>query len=315
MASLKGIVMEWRSGRQAEGGGRVHLAAFGKHPAWADHFGPLGSLTEVLDHVMSLLERAVRENVNKGTWEAKPQQTIPFGHLFLWRREQDIVAGRMWYSMDTGGRDKFPMTVCAHAQGLSVGWVTRHVLTCLAEIETACRKAERADVVHRCLADAQQQLQGLAQGASAETSAADGQKPPDPWAGLLGLGLDRDYLDGIVQYLDARTSEDAPRTGGKNRVVNPVAARVVIPVEHAAEALLFWTDILVAKYGKDRSILVLVPREKAWADIFLGEPTSWQLRCLRLSPAGLSLTGESRGPIATEPADRGQPPSGDTPAS
>ncbi len=100
-------------------GGRVHLAVFGKHPAWDDHLGLLGAHTETLALLEDLLYRqGIGGQLAAGRWRDVQGEvrTPEFRHAFLWSRGGQSVVGMLWPSVDGKGRRQFPFVCCLQSQ-------------------------------------------------------------------------------------------------------------------------------------------------------------------------------------------------------
>ena len=87
----------------------VEVAIFGKHPAAADHFEYLPPGDDVIREVWNLIYRRSMEELLASWNNLTPTaQLSEFNHIWLWRRGSNWVAGRMWSSVDAGGRAYFP---------------------------------------------------------------------------------------------------------------------------------------------------------------------------------------------------------------
>ncbi len=287
---------------------RLLLAAFGKHPGWDDHMEDIGLETPALVALKRVLYvEGIGKNIDNGRWaevEAR-HSAIEFGHTFVWCRDSDILAGRLWPSRDGRGRTSYPMVVCTHSRQVPLRWVYDCVLPHVAYLETQCRNSSTADEVRACLSASREALQtmrdavgGLEQEPREET---------DRLAQLLqhpGLGLDEEGLIRILYHLDRETSAGLVSHTRRDRGEHPVHARVPTSSGRAAEVSILWTRLLLREYGPHIGVLVIVPQQEAWLDIMLGEPSPSQLVCLRASLEALPLTNTVPYKIGEEFAER-----------
>ena len=96
------------------------VCTFGKHPGWNDHMERFGLNNAVLvSFHRSLYQEGISFNIGSwDTFEAESGvQTLRFNHDFVWHHNDDIIMGRMWYSKDGKGRDRYPMFSCVHSRG------------------------------------------------------------------------------------------------------------------------------------------------------------------------------------------------------
>jgi hypothetical protein len=295
MDSLFQRIRRRLGGREAAGPrDRLLVAAFGKHPAWDDHMEDIGLETPALVALKRVLYvEGIGKNIDNGKWaelEAR-QSAIEFGHTFVWCRDSDILAGRLWPSRDGRGRTSYPMVVCTQARQMSLRWVYDCVLPHLARLETECRASSSAAEVRACLFACRGTLQRMC------GTAGDPEGESHAGAELItqllqhaGLGLDQESLMRILYHLERETSVGLVSRAGRGRCEHPAHARVSAARGLAAEASLLWIRLLLGEYGPHAGVLVIMPQQEAWLDIILGEPAPSQLVCLRASLEALPLT-------------------------
>src|SRR5262249_35748729 len=122
---LKKFLADDASRLPAQNGRYLALGVFGKHPGWDDHIEDLGLETETLNLAKRVLYiEGVGGQIDAGAWEKldPAQRTDGFNHVFLWQRGGQFLLGRMWSSSDGKGRTRYPMVLCAHCIGASLGW-------------------------------------------------------------------------------------------------------------------------------------------------------------------------------------------------
>ena len=128
--------------RKLSAAGRyVGLAAFGKHPGWDDHVEDLGLETQSLILAKTILYvNGIGGQIDSGAWEKldATQQVPAFNHIFVWQRSGQFLLGRLWSSSDGKGRTRYPMVVCAHFAGVTLGWALKQGLPVLADLAEGC---------------------------------------------------------------------------------------------------------------------------------------------------------------------------------
>ena len=274
--------------------GRVLVAAFGKHPGWDDHMEDIGLETPALVALKRVLYvEGIGKNIDSGKWaelEAR-QSALEFGHAFVWCRDSDTLAGRLWPSRDGRGRTSYPMVICTHGWQVSLRWVYDCVLPHLARLETQCRNSSTADEVRACLSTGRGALQTMLDAVGGPTR--EPREEADPIAQLLqhpGLGLDQEGLIRILYHLDRGMSAGRVSRARRDGSEHAAHARVPASCDAVAEVSILWTRLLLREYGPQASVLVIMPQQEAWLDIILGEPSPSQVVCLRASLEALPLT-------------------------
>jgi hypothetical protein len=284
--------------RSGQGGRYVALAAFGKHPGWDDHVEDLGLETESLNLAKTTFYvNGIGGQIDTGAWEKLDEiQRVPdFKHVFVWQRSGQILVGRLWSSSDGKGRKRYPMVVCAHFIGVTLGWSLRHALPALAELEEGClmtRSAEEVrDLLNRKRAALREAL-----------LSADGQGEP---ASVPFETLQRNLppagdakLEGFLRVLyEVQSQLGAFGVGAFNPRANPTTIRpqqirVPVTVDSPEEALLFWTRLFLTQVDASVPLLLILPLEAGWVDVTIGEPESGEFFCLRASPKVVPLASE-----------------------
>jgi hypothetical protein len=98
--------------------GRMHVAGFGKHPAWDDHIDDIGLATETLVMAKQFIySEGIASQLASGAWDQieRSRHAIEFDHRFVWGRDEHSILGAIWASTDGKGRDRFPMVICMQA--------------------------------------------------------------------------------------------------------------------------------------------------------------------------------------------------------
>ena len=133
------------------------------------------------------------------------------------------------------------------------------------------------------------------------------REPANPIARLMDhpeLGLDREGLIRILYHIDREMSAGLVSRAGRDGYERSVHARVPASSGHVAEASILWTNLLLREYGQYTGVLIIIPQQKTWLDIIIGEPSPSQLYCLRASFEALPLTNTVPSKISDEFVER-----------
>jgi hypothetical protein len=270
---------------------QIWLGAFGKHPGWDDHIDDIGLETESLLLAKQILYvDGIGGQINSGEWEKLDdvQRLREFKHMFLWKRGEAFLIGRIWSSRDGKNRTKYPLVVCAHCLSLPFTWALTNVSQCLGEIEWQCKSTRFAGEVRGVLGQALDQLRRSVADADGQLSRGD----PDArtFVERLGLGDDHEGLYRIVYcihtqlacYLNGKSAGDL----GAGQIRLPAAVGL------AAETLSFWSRFLESQFGRNVPVLLTLPLQESWIDATCGEPASREFYSLRAKPEVLAVASE-----------------------
>ena len=287
---VKRLVPKGQSARSE----RIHIAAFGKHPGWDDHIDDIGLETDVLINVKRILYvQGIGGNIDSGSWDAleKKQPIEEFKHTLVWYMNDSLIAGRMWSSRDGKGRTSYPMVVCVQCHQLPLEWVLKNILPLLERIENNCIATTSAAQVRLAIENAQKELRRLAQ--QCEPSPVSSDVCTDVVPKLAEYpemkGPNHQGFLRILYHIEREVTSDY-LNASKAKDFQPKLLRVVTSPPPVMEAMPLWMNFLRAKYKKNSSVLVLIPLQKQWMDIIIGEPTQLQLFCLRSSLSVIPLT-------------------------
>jgi len=273
---------------------RVFVAAFGKHPGWDDHIDDIGLETDIIIAVKRILYvQGVGGNIDSGSWDKlQENQTIEeFKHALVWCIDGNLIVGRLWSSRDGKGRTSYPMVVCVQCCQLPLEWVLKNILSLLERVEKACAATTSAADVRSTIENTQKELRQLAQ--QCEPSPILPAVHTDVMAKLTEYpemgGPNHQGLLRILYHIErevGRDHLDAPK--GAN--FRPISLRIPISPPPVIESVPLWANFLLTKFGINTSVLLLMPLQKQWIDIVIGEPTHLQLYCLRASLRVIPLT-------------------------
>jgi hypothetical protein len=277
----------------------IALGAFGKHPGWDDHIEDLGLETESLITGKKMLYiHGVGGQIDKGSWEklGSDQRLADFNHVFLWQRAGQFLLGKMWSSSDGKGRKRYPMVVCAHCIGASLGWALRTVLPRLDTVESACKATNSAAEVRALLQQARSGLRAML-----TQPDASGEYAPVP-PGLLNefvssptLGPDRRGWFRIVHQLqNLFTTYGRGTFNLKNDLsgLRPQQVRLPTAGTSPPDALLLWTRFLFLCVDPPVPFLLAVSPGQQWLDATVGKPSTEEFFCLRATPRAFPLATE-----------------------
>jgi len=276
----------------------VALAAFGKHPGWDDHVEDLGLETESLNLAKTTLYvNGIGGQIDSGAWEKlDPAQQFPaFQHVFVWQRSGQILLGRLWSSSDGKGRKRYPMVVCVHFMGVSLGWALKQGLPVLADLEQGCVNATSAEEVRSLLSRKRAALREALQSTDGKGEYAP--VTPDALHRILSPSAapNPEGFKRVLYQIHSQFAGFAPGTFSLR--ANPAAVRVQqIRVPAAAQtpeqALLFWTRFFLVYVDASVPLLLALPLDADWIDITAGEPESHEMFCLRANPKAVPLVSE-----------------------
>jgi formylglycine-generating enzyme required for sulfatase activity len=276
----------------------VGLAAFGKHPGWDDHVEDLGLETESLNIAKTLFYvNGIGGQIDAGAWERiEPAQQLPaFKHVFLWQRSGQFLVGRLWSSSDGKGRKRYPMVVCLHFIGVTLGWAMKQALPALAELEEALLQTNSADDVRSLLNRKRVALREALSNAQVQGEYAP--VSPEALHNIL-QNSDGNNREGFLRVLYQGQSQLAALAPGKfnarSQIAGLRAQQIRVPASGAnpEQTLLFWTRFFLTQVDPSVPLLLALPLEANWLDATAGEPESHEFFCLRASPKAVPLVSE-----------------------
>jgi hypothetical protein len=254
---------------------KVHLAVFGKHPAWDDHVEDLGVATESLVIARRVLyTEGIGAQLASGAWDKieAAGKSVDFNHLFVWTRDQQSITGGLWASSDGKGRGRFPLAVCLHA-GVT-GWpavkyYSGTIDRAGKEWLTMRSQTEFKEAHHRALADAN--VWPLPP--SSRDLAFSFSQPVQDVERAIGM------MTFLLEQMEQAFAAFQNGRGAHFRVptVSPTLQ----------DNLGFWADYLSRTSTLDLPILVVGRPQDSWIDLLLGEPNSDDLFCLRAGEKAL----------------------------
>ena len=255
--------------------GKIHVAVFGKHPAWTDHIDDLGVTTESLAMAKRLLYlEGIAGQLASGAWDRieKSGQALDFDHRFVWRRGEQALVGAIWASRDGKGRTRFPIVICAHIPG---GGAVPVYLSSIELLGLECRSAASQEAVR----DFQSRT-------CAELNIRTYSDPAPPTS--LALDDKDRSADLILEALIGLASglKRVPQRGFGNRRAG-THLRVASVSPQPPKNLEFWLGYLERRVAARQPHLVMAGSAGSPVDLILGEPEPNDFFCLRANEAVL----------------------------
>lgn len=297
------------TGLTGHGKGQVFLAAFGKHPGWSDFMDDIGMETEALIAAKrTMYVKGVASQIETGAWDKlEPEERISnFNHLFLWRRPDQFLIGRMWSSVDAKGRREFPMVICADCIGLPLSWALEELLPKLEEVRTASQTTRSAAEVSSILNEAQNSVRSkLANLPKREPGVAEARTAHVRFLKRAEWGPDQQGLYRILHQMHGQLSAYGMgkpaslsdtvflrKSAQGEPSAMPQQIRVPQAADTPAEALTQWNDFFLHKLSYTTPVLYVLSLDEKWVDVTLGEPTNREFFSLKASRAALPLASE-----------------------
>jgi len=268
---------------------QIFLGAFGKHPGWNDHMDDIGLETESLVAAKkNLYIDGIGGQISSGAWEKlDAYQQIPFHHVFIWSRPPQLLVGKLWASRDGKGRSLYPMIVCAHTIGISLGNAMEGILPCLEHVRAKTIATKSADEVTAIVTHFRDALRRWI-GEVGEAKPG-GPRPIMDVAGFLSQIEFATANDGLSKVLAEVRGRDFRARAGEP------AERFRLPGSAASPelSLEFWEHFLATQIDPAAPVFFSMPEGQYWVDAIVGEPAPADLFCLRCSPRVIPLSNDS----------------------
>jgi hypothetical protein len=260
---------------------RIHVAGFGKHPAWDDHIDDIGLNTETLVMTKQLLySEGIATQLASGAWDQieKSGNAVEFNHRFVWGRDEQAIVGAIWASADRKRRSRFPMVICAQACfgalraiDLLIGPIER--------LGTLCRAAKTQEEIRDSFSRVQLELNGALSSSIDENPLSE-----------LTDSEENSILPALIT-LSAGLKNRRPRGPGETAKTSGSHFRSAAISSQDRENLRFWSGYFAARRtGPSLPYIVLAAHDKLWVDFIVGEPLPNDFFCLRASANALPAT-------------------------
>jgi hypothetical protein len=280
---------------------QVWLGAFGKHPGWDDHIDDIGLETDSLVLAKQILYvDGIGGQISSGEWEKldSAQRLREFKHLFLWKRGDAFLIGRISSSRDGKNRSQYPLVLCAHCANIPFGWALPNVSKTLEGVEARCKSARLAEEVRAVLG---QSLGDLRHKVAHLTESSYQSPNGRSFEERLGLSKDLEWVYRISYAIQSQL--DCYLTGSHQKGGAHSAARQIrLPAAggFALETLSFWTRFFDAQLRRGVPVLLMLPLEEDWVDVTCGEPTPNDLYSLRATRQIVKVASEAGEEIPSE---------------
>jgi hypothetical protein len=260
--------------------GRIHIAGFGKHPAWDDHIDDIGLATETLVLTKQLLySEGIATQLASGAWDQieNSGQAIEFDHRFVWGRDEQAVIGAIWASADRKGRTRFPMVACVQA-GFDVLKAIGLLLPPIERLGMLCREAKTQESIRDSFNRTYRELNGALFPSAADNLFSETSDPGEnsilPALITLSAGL---------RSQRPRASKETGRTGRSHFRLTTISSQV-------KENLSFWSGYLARYYDSNLPYIIIAANGRRWIDLIVGEPVPGDFFCLRANEYALPAT-------------------------
>ena len=292
------------------GKGQVFLAAFGKHPGWSDFMDDIGMQTETLIAAKrALFLEGITSQIETGAWaKIEPNKRIAdFNHLFLWRRPDEFLIGRIWSSVDAKGRREHPMVICADCIGMPVRWVLEELPPILEEVRINCQATTSAEEVSAIMARAQNTIRERMADATTflTLGAPDNQTMHTRFLERREWSSSQEGLYRILHQMYGQFtaygigrpqsfSETVFLRKGPQGGSAPLSQQIRVPqaADTPSASLGQWLDFFLYKLNPGTPIFLVLCLDYKWVDITVGEPTSREFFSFKASRAALPLASE-----------------------
>jgi hypothetical protein len=288
---------------------QVILAAFGKHPGWSDFMDDIGMETEALIAAKrTLYVRGIASQIETGAWnKLEPDKRLgDFNHVFLWRRPEQFLIGRIWSSVDAKGRREYPMVICADCLGLPVVWALQELLPKLEEVRAACQSARSSAEVSSALNAAQSSVRSRI--AALPKTALGGPDSSAAHSRFLGRREWGSGQEGLYRILHQMQGQLSAYGVGKAASLSdtiflrksahgepsPLSQQIRVPqaADTPVEALWQWNDFFQHQLDRATPVLFVLYLDQKWVDITIGEPTNREFFSLKASVGALPLAND-----------------------
>jgi hypothetical protein len=266
----------------------VGVAAFGKHPVYADHLPlDLGDQTALASRLrQTFYNGGITARVEDWGALQRAGKAIPFGHFVLYRETDGASGGpaalmRLWPSRDQVNRSDMPMVLAAVTTGLSADWLLAYGSSVLSAAETRCKAATTLEDLSTVVQGAAEELRGR----------AGDKRGHDEIGNWLG---DADFAANIPSLVAALRPmwEYLPLEGeGRSPLPERAATARAAAWGKPAEDLSMWSALLDAALTgrKGARYFLIAPDGQPWIDLLVGEPSHRQFTCLRAGRDAIAI--------------------------
>lgn len=268
------------------------VAAFGKHPAWDDHFTHGLATDALLAFKRHIYDEGIKPLIDGGAWQVPDGDPYPYRHFVVWRYGNGVIVARMVASSDGKGRRRFPLVVAIDAPLPGAGLEPDRVQTfagLLHNLEGQVVAASTTTEVQAAVDALGNSLQPMDHLAALKTDQTQQLGAPAAAFQHLASALADEALTRSVYALSREIEPAVQVPAPWTRHVRLAAARSADPVAGTAAAG-HWALILGALYGASLHSCFVLEDNRPWVDMIVGTITADALTCLladadRLPPA------------------------------
>ena len=272
----------------------IHLGAFGKHPGWDDHMDDIGLETETLLIAKQLLyAEGIGGVITSGEWDklAENEWLPVFNHVFVWKRGDAFLLGKMWASRDGKRREKYPLILCLQCHDIPLSTALLDGWPVLETCEQACKETKSPDEVKAAIARARAQLsqQWLGQ----ETALAARELHQSAFMDKLAAAGGDEAFFRILYHLRTQMPYNLVTPDGAGEWQSR-AGRIRLPAapDLMAESLAWWIQGMEGQLGQSAPILAAMPLSEPWLDLIIGRPSPRELQALRSTPQAMPIASD-----------------------
>ena len=261
-------------------GGRIHVAGFGKHPAWDDHIDDIGLATETLVLTKQLLySEGIASQLASGAWDQieKSGLAIEFDHRFVWGRNEQAIIGAIWASADRKGRTRFPLVICVQA-GFDGPRAIGLFLAPLERLGALCREEKSQAKIRDSINQTQEELNG-----GLFPSPGDALFSKTWHLGEASILSALVTLSAGLRSRRPRGLTETPGAGGLHFRLATISSQV-------KENFSFWSGYLARHHESSLPYVIIAANGRRWVDLIIGEPVPGDFFCLRANEYALPVT-------------------------
>lgn len=267
----------------------VHLALFGKHPAWRDFVAANPAEDNLLTATYEDVYCRCLATLQSGVWGDDLAAVVPHFHHALVRLwpAGDVVIGILVGSADGLGRQQ-PMMLGACCRRLCYHRAIRSLLPALPGLARRVRLAREAQEVADLLQAAGTEFAGLVRGSP--------PSPPGHATQVLRALLELPELaasgEGLHRIVYQLVGHDVSSLVGPWEAPRgfadllPTQVRVGIHTPEPAEAAEQWLTFVRYLCGIDHPLTLFASLGRTWGDLIVGTPTETGLAAILRLPEG-----------------------------
>ena len=282
----------------------VTLCTFGKHPGWDDHMECLGLETHALQSLhRDLYQQGIGSNI--GSWDeiAKRNEKglLPFNHDFIWQKHDDTILGRMWYSKDGKGRDRYPMVTCIHAHMVPLAILLKDVDPLLLAAEKKYVATNSASEVRSIFYDTKERIKERL-GDLPTPAGSFELTPMEAFERLKRLNPIQGSLNDFSRILFVIENNLSIKSGSVTATVSASLHPIRLPVDATSfkDSAVIWTSFLNSQLRKNIPRIYFFPANSPWCDVIVGAPIGREYNYIKLPIENIPLTSNDHSIVVND---------------